>query len=248
MTSTTKHKILIVEDEMIIAADISMQLTQLGYEIIGIQTKAEDAINMIASSPPDLILMDIVLKGEMDGIDAAQHIANTSKIPLIFLTSNADDASFQRAIVTKPYAFISKPFQKTELERGLRLAFSHIANEQKEETKDNDQVTTLNDRLFIRQKNQMVKVTIKDILYLEAERNYCKIHTAEKVYLLTTPLGTVEEELPVKSFIRVHRSFVVNIKEIDAISDSREYLVINEATIPISRRNRENVLKYLKLI
>ncbi|MFK7772514.1 MAG: LytR/AlgR family response regulator transcription factor [Saprospiraceae bacterium] len=248
MTSTNKPTILIVEDEMIIAADISMQLTQLGYEVIGIQTKAEDAIKMIASNPPDLILMDIVLKGKMDGIEAAQYIADTSKTPIIFLTSNADDATFQRAIVTKPFAFISKPFQKTELERGLRIAFSHIANEQKEQTKNDDQVTTLNDRLFIRQKDQMVKVSIKDILYLEADRNYCKVYTTEKVYLISTPLGSVEEELPTKSFIRIHRSFVINIEKIDAISDLREYLVINNVNIPISRRNRENILKYLKLI
>jgi len=248
MTQTTQHKILIVEDEMIIAADISMQLSSLGYDIIGIQTRAEDAINLIESNPPDLILMDIMLAGEMDGIDAALHIANTSKIPLIFLTSNADDATFQRAIASKPYGFISKPFQKVDLERGLKIAFSHISNEQKEETKDNDHVTTLNDRLFIRQKDQMIKVSIKDILFLEADRNYCKIHTNEKVYLVTTPLGTVEEEMPSKKFIRVHRSFIINMDKIDALSEHRESLVINEISIPISRRNRDEILKYLKMI
>ena len=248
MNSTTSQKILIVEDEMIIAADISMQLTQLGYDIIGIQTTAEDAIKMIANNPPDLILMDIVLKGEMDGIAAAQHISETSKTPLIFLTSNADDATFQRAIVTKPFAFISKPFQEIELARSLKIAFAHIANERKATNEAQDHVTTLNDRLFIRQKDQMVKVSIQDILYLEAERNYCKIHTPEKVFLATIPLGTIEEEMPSKKFIRVHRSFVINIEKVDAISDLREYLVIQEAQIPISRRNREAVLKYLKMI
>ncbi len=248
MTLTTKQKILIVEDEMIIAADISMQLTQLGYDIIGIQTSAEDALQMIAVNPPDLILMDIVLKGKMDGIEAAQHIVETSKTPLIFLTSNTDDATFQRAIVTKPFAFIAKPFQKTELDRALKIAFAHIAIEKNKSNTELDQVTTLHDRLFIRQKDQMVKVSIKDILYLEADRNYCKIHTAEKVFLVTTPLGTVEEEMPSKNFIKVHRSFVVNIEKVDAISDLREYLVINGANISISRRNREEVLKYLKLI
>ena len=248
MSTNPKQKILIVEDEMIIAADISMQLSQLGYEIIGIQTRAEDAIHLIASNPPNLILMDIDLAGEMDGIEAAQHIATTSKIPIIFLTSNSDDATFQRAILTKPYGFISKPFQKKELDRGLMIAFTHIANEQREKTKNNDQITTLNDRLFIRQKNQMVKVTINDILYLEADRNYCKIYTTEKVFLATTPLGTVEEEMPSKKFIKVHRSFIVNISKIDAIGENREYIVINNTNIPISRRNRDEVLKFLKLI
>ena len=248
MALNKKQKILIVEDEMIIAADISMQLTQLGYDIVGIQTRAEDAINLIEANPPDLILMDIDLAGKIDGIEAANHIANTSKTPVIFLTSNSDDATFQRAILTKPYAFISKPFQKTELERSLKIAFSHLSNEKNEETKDDDQVTTLHDRLFIRQKDQMVKVTINNILYLEADRNYCKIHTLEKVFLASTPLGTIEEELPSKKFIKVHRSFIVNTNKIDAIGEHREYLVINKVQVPISRRNREEVLKFLKLI
>jgi len=248
MTKHKKHKILIVEDEMIIAADISMHLSQLGYEVIGIQTRGEDAINTLEVNRPDLILMDIILAGKMNGIETAIHIKNTSKVPVIFLTSNSDDATFQKAIEAQPFAFIAKPFQAAELTRGLEIAFRHIANEQQEETKDEDQITSLNDRLFIRQKNQMVKVFIKDIVYLEADRNYCNIHTVDKQYLASVPMKNIEEELPAKKFIRTHRSYVVNIDKIEAIGENKEYLVLKDKPIPISRRNRDEVLKYLKLI
>ena len=110
-------KILIVEDEMIIAADISMQLTKVGYEIIGMCTSGEDAIGFIERNPPEIILMDVILKGEMNGIETAQHIQDHHSIPLIFLTSNHDDATFQQALQTNPYAFIAKPFQKSEQSR-----------------------------------------------------------------------------------------------------------------------------------
>ena len=247
MTTPKKQKILIVEDEMIMAADISMHLSDFGYDVIGILTTGEDAISTIEVNRPDLILMDIILAGEMDGIETALHIKNTSNVPIIFLTSNSDDATFQRAIEAQPYAFIAKPFQVAELSRGLKIAFQHIANEQQEETKDNDQVTSLNDRLFIRQKNTMVKVFIKDIVYLEADRNYCNIHTAEKQYLASVPMKNIEDELPAKKFIRTHRSYVVNVDKIEAIGENKEYLILKNKPIPISRRSKDEVLKFLKL-
>ena len=248
MNNPTKHKILVVEDEMIIAADLSMQLANIGYEVIGIQTRAEDAINNLKVNRPDLILMDINLAGDMDGIDAAKHILENFSIPVIFLTSNTDDATFQRAIETKPYAFIAKPFQINDLTRNLKIAFQHITNEQVKATESNDHVTTLDDRLFIRQKDRMVKVAIVDILFLEADRNYCKIYTQQKEYLVCTPLGRVEGAIASKKFIKVHRSFVVNIAKIDAIGENKESLILNDHNIPIARRNRDEVLQHLKLI
>ena len=125
MNTNSGQKILIVEDEMIIAADISMNLTKFGYQVLGIKTKGEDAVSSIENNRPDLILMDIMLAGEMDGIETAQQILTTSKVPVIFLTSNSDDATFQRAIQAKPYAFISKPFQGEALSRTLKIAFQH---------------------------------------------------------------------------------------------------------------------------
>jgi len=248
MTLTTKPKILIVEDEMIIAADLSLQLTKLNYEVIGIQTRAEDALKTVEQNRPDLILMDINLAGEMDGIQASAQILKTSKVPVIFLTSNTDDASFQRAIETKPYAFLAKPFQKANLERGIELALKHIAKEKEESNSNDDHVTTLNDRLFIRQKNQMVKVTIRDILFLEADRNYCKIYLENKSFLVSTPLGAIEQEVPHQKFVRVHRSYIVNVDMIDAVGENIETLTIQSHTIPVSRRNREELMKYLKMI
>ncbi len=241
-------KILIVEDEMIIAADISMQLSQMGYKVVGIQTSGESAIAVLKNSRPDLILMDIMLAGELDGIETAKHIVSNYNIPIIYLTSNTDDATFDRAIKTRPFAFVSKPFQRAVISRNLKIAFQHIANEKDDNKEAEDQISTLNDRLFIRQKEEMIKVFIRDILYLEAERSYCKVYTKDKEYFAVTPMGTIEAELPPKKFIRSHRSFIINIDKIDAIGENKEFFVINGKNIPVSRRNREEILKRLKLI
>ena len=250
MTENISPKILMVEDDMIIAADISMQLTKLGYEVVGINTRGEDALNTIENNRPDIVLMDIILTGKMNGIEAARIILEKFQVPVIFLTSNSDDATFQQALTAKPYAFISKPFQKSNLERTLKLALQRIAVERESEPviESTDHVSTMDDRLFIRHKDQMVKVLLSEILYAEADRNYCKIHTEKQTYLLSVPLRNIESQLPATHFFRVHRSFVVNLKKIDAISEYHEYLTIQSHQVPISRRSKEEVIKHLKMI
>ena len=245
---TPKSKVLIVEDEMIIAADISIQLSKLGYEVTGINTKGEDAISTIENNPPDIVLMDIALAGRMNGIQAAEYILEHFQIPVIFLTSNADDATFQQVISAKPYAFITKPFQEQDLQRAIEITEKRMEAEQKANPKKQKDFSTMEDRMFIRDKDQMVKLIFESILFLQADRNYCKIFTEEKDYFLSTPLRSLEEELPKKKFIRVHRSYIVNLDQIDAISEFREYVTIKKHIIPVSRRNREELTKWLKLL
>jgi DNA-binding LytR/AlgR family response regulator len=251
MTADKTAKILMVEDDMIIAADISMQLTKLGYEVTGINTRGEDALNTIENNRPDIILMDIILSGKMNGIETALVVLEKFQIPVIFLTSNSDDATFQQAIKAKPYAFISKPFQKSDLERTIKLALQRIAVEQEsapENEDSEDHISAMDDRLFIRHKDQMVKVLLTEILYAEADRNYCKIYTEKQTHLLSVPLRSIESQLPSDLFIRVHRSYVVNLQKIDAISEYHEFLTIQSHQVPIARRAKEEVIKRLKLI
>lgn len=248
MTKEKKSKILIVEDEMIIAADLSIQLTKLGYEVIGIQTRAEDSLKTLEENKPDVILMDIILSGEMNGITAAQEILKRHQIPVIFLTSNVDDATFQQAKTAKPYAFISKPFRKDDLARAIEITLERIDTERSATGDQSAEVSTMEDRLFIRYKDQLVKVVIQDILFLEADRNYCKLISKDQEYMLSIPLGKIEGQLHPDLFLRVHRSFIVNLNQIETIHEHYEFLTIRDHTIPISRRLRDEVVKRLKMI
>lgn len=250
MTNKIAPKVLMVEDDMIIAADVSMQLTKLGYEIIGMNTSGEDALKIIEHNRPDIIIMDIILTGKMNGIETSQKILDNYQIPVIFLTSNSDDATFEQAIKTKPYAFISKPFQKSDLERTLSLTMQRVEVEKEAQPfiKPTDHVSAMMDRLFIRHKGQMVKVLLNEILYAEADRNYCKIYTEKQNYLLSVPLRNIESQLPDSNFFRVHRSFVVNLCKVDAISEYCEYLTIQSYKVPISRRLKEDVNKRVNMI
>ena len=242
--------ILIVEDNMIIGAKVSMLLTELGYEVAGIIPRAEEALLNIENNPPDILLLDIHLKGNMDGIELAHQMQVSRDIPIIYLTSNSDEKTFDRAKKTRPFAFISKPYKKLDLQRAVELTLSRMAdkNTEAKSTPQDESPFILSDRIFVRHKDKMVKVFIHDILFVEADRNYCMVHTTEKEFLLTVPLKVLEGHLPDGKFMRVHRSFVVNLGKIDALADNHEYLVFGQKNVPVSRRFKEAVVKRLRLI
>ena len=243
-------KILVVEDEMIIGAKISMFLTELGYEVTAMLPRAEEALLQLEENKPDIALLDIQLKGNMDGIVLAQILQKEHQIPVIFLTANSDDSTFQRAKETKPYAFLAKPFKKLDLQRALELTISLMANHRPEEHKEphteGDIPYILSDRIFVRNKDKMVKILFEAILYIEAERNYCRIFTKTKEYLLTMPMKALEVQLPSALFQRIHRSHIVNLAQVDEVDEST--VVIGQKTLPLSKSLREEFLGRIRTV
>jgi len=117
-----KPRILVVEDEGLVARDLESMVRNLGYRVVGICSTGEEAIRLISSRRPDLIIMDIVLQGKMDGIKAADEIRRLFHLPVVFLTAHTDEATFQRAKVTNPLAFIHKPIEQKELLTVIEMA------------------------------------------------------------------------------------------------------------------------------
>ncbi len=244
-------KILIVEDEMIIAANISLQLSTLGYEVIGILPRGEEAISHIKIEKPDIVLLDIMLKGDLNGIETAKLIQLENDIPIIYLTANADEENFNRAKETKPYAFISKPFKKLDLQRAIELVIERKEAEpylENGHTSEKSQIENLilNDRIFVKHNEKMLKIDIKDIRYIEADRNYCRIFSSDREYLLVMTLKDIDEKLPQNHFLRIHRSYIINLAQIDEIAGT--HVVISRKAIPMSKAMRSELLKRLQTI
>ncbi|MCX9083465.1 MAG: response regulator [Candidatus Methanoperedens sp.] len=120
---TPNKQILVVEDEAITAMDIQRRLKNLGYDVPAIVSSGEKAIEKVKENNPDLILMDINLNREMDGIEAAIKIHSFSDIPIIYLTAYSDDETLQRAKISEPYAYLIKPFKDRELLINIEIAF-----------------------------------------------------------------------------------------------------------------------------
>ena len=148
-----EKQILIVEDEIITAIDIQRRLINLGYKVPAIVCSGEEAIIKVKENKPDLVLMDISLKGEMDGIEAASIIHSFSDIPVIYLTAYFDDITLARAKITEPYAYIVKPFKDRELQINLEIAFYKYTMEKK--LKESYET--------IREKNQWLVAAIESV-------------------------------------------------------------------------------------
>lgn len=131
-----KDKILIVEDDSIIAITIEGRLREFGYQVVGRAATGPDAIKKALELKPDLVLMDIHLRGPIDGIDAAETIYGIHNIPVVYLTAFSDEATLERAQKTSPFGYIVKPFSDTTLKTTIRLALLRHKAEKKDAEQD----------------------------------------------------------------------------------------------------------------
>jgi CheY-like chemotaxis protein len=131
-------RILVIEDEAIVAADIQDRLETLGYIVAGWGTTGAEAIELARTTHPDLILMDIMLKGPMNGIQAAHQIRVELGLPVIFLTANSDEAVLEKAKISEPFAYLLKPFEERQLRTNIEMALykSRMEREREQMMKD----------------------------------------------------------------------------------------------------------------
>ncbi|MBF0456384.1 MAG: response regulator [Nitrospirae bacterium] len=165
----SKARILIVEDEWIIAANLRSTLEGLGYEVTSVVLSGEDAIIHAEAENPGIVLMDIKLRGDMDGVEAADTIKALYDIPVVYLTSNTDDATFERAVDTDSFGYLVKPFEKMELKYAIEMAlYKHkTENVIKEKTR---QLEELNNNLEMRVKEEIAKGLQKEHLLIHQSK------------------------------------------------------------------------------
>ena len=122
------NRVLIVEDRLIVANNLQDRLQKMGYSVLGIVSSGEEAIRSVRELQPDIVLMDIRLQGEVDGIQAAQEIRTHWAVPIVYLTGHADEATLQRAKLTEPYGYLLKPFDALGLHSTIEMAlYRHAA-------------------------------------------------------------------------------------------------------------------------
>ncbi len=217
-----KTKILIVEDENIVANDIQSSLKNLGYIIPGIASSGAKAIEMAANYQPDLVLMDIMLKGDMTGIEAAEIIRNNHDIPIIFLTAYADYVTLNSAKITEPYGYIIKPFKEKDVQTTIEMAlYKHDKDMAVKKERDLYHSIIENreskDSIFVRADYRLNKVNFNDIYFIEALKDYVVINTTDNIFTTHATMKQMMKILPRKDFVRIHRSFIVRLDKIFSI-------------------------------
>jgi PAS domain S-box-containing protein len=164
------HTILIVDDEGIVAEDLSSCVTGLGYDVVGVTASGEDAVAQAGVHRPDVVLMDIMLQGEMDGIRAAELIRQHFGTPVIFVTAYADDSTLQRAKITEPYAYILKPFEERELHSAIEIAIYKSSVERQLKEKEHELEYRVLERTYeLETTNEEMQAEIRERIRVEHE-------------------------------------------------------------------------------
>jgi len=250
----SKINVLVVEDESIVSKDIQHSLKKLGYNVVGASATGERAIELAASENPDIILMDIMLKGEMNGIEAAEQIKEAQSLPIIFLTAYADELTLSKAKVTQPYGYILKPFKEIDLHTTIEMAIYKHGKEQ-EVIKERDLLFSIvdnnetgKDHIFVKSNSKLVKLKTTDIYYIEALKDYVVIHTNEKRYTIHSTMKDIEKKMGNSDFLRVHRSYIIRLDKISTIEHPNLTLEKIEKTIPIGGSYRESLVKKINQV
>jgi len=222
--------IYIVEDEPLIVFTIETALKKHGYEIIGDADDVISALKDVQRLSPELILIDIQLDGQKDGVDLAQELDKT-RTPYIFLTSQTDPRTVNRIKHTNPLGYIVKPFTEQSLRSQLELAWHNHSS------KNSDFISLKSD-------GRTYRVNQNDILYLKAFDNYCYIYTLTRTHLVPHTLKYMSEQLNHDVFIKTHRSYWVNLNHIEAVEHNK--LFLKAEPIPLSASQKSLVLSKLR--
>lgn len=237
-------KIGVVEDELVIARTIVSTLDELGYEHCGTAISYTEAMEMLEQNKPDLLLLDIQLSGKKDGIDVAEKVNELYRIPFIFLTANSDGETIDRAKKVKPHAYIVKPFTKEELYAAIEIAFSNFTGNRKNEKVEQSDSYHTKDYMFVRDGYVFRKIFFNELLYLESDANYVTLHLkSQKKVMVRSTLNDFITQLDPKTFLRIHRSYSVNIHLVDDIFPTE--LSVSGNKIPIGKSYREELFKAL---
>ena len=234
-------RILIVEDNVIIADDMQSMLEEIGYEIVDNVIVYEQAERVLKAEQVDLVLIDIILASDKTGIDLGKHIRENYDIPFIFVTSNSDKATVENAKTVKPNGYLVKPFEQQDLYTSIEIALSNFtygtAKSSSEENINDDDVpmsnSVLKDSIFVKKQHLYYRIQFGDIQFIKADNVYLEVNTVDKKFLVRSPLKDYLEKLPKKKFYRAHKSYIVNVDHIDAINSKD--VMINNNLIPISK-------------
>lgn len=230
--NSSNIKIGIVEDEVLIADSLERNLRKHGYTVVPYAICYEEAIEMIVEHDPDILILDINLEEEKNGIQVAKYIRENYSTPFIFLTSYLDSDTLSAAKETSPAGYLTKPFHFESLYTTIEVALYNSTKEKKDQT------------VVLQTGTIKEKVQVKDILYLKSDHVYVEVYMKERTLLVRNSLKNLVDELPEKQFFQVHRSYAVNIDHV--VSFGSGIVFLDDKEIPVSRTYQQSLLAQLE--
>ena len=234
--------ILIVEDDIALAVDTEMVINEMGYKVIGIVDNSVDALRIIEQEEPDLILMDIDIKGDLTGIQIAEKIKHAD-IPVLFITNFNDQEHYDKASQTNHIGYMIKPVNKFTLRSAIEIAFRQLANEMQKE-----QAFPFKDAIFFKKRGLLYRIKISSILFVRADDDYTFTVTNQGEFMSSMRLFEIHKLLEPFDFIKTHRSYIVNLNKVNAFINRKNVLKLAEHEVPVSRSKKQLIMDKIQII
>jgi DNA-binding LytR/AlgR family response regulator len=246
-----EERILVVEDDVSIAENIQEILELLGFVHIDIANSANQCVKTIKKNRPNLVFLDIKLKGDKDGIELGEIIHQMFDVPIVFVTSYSDPSIIERAKRINPAGFIVKPFNTNDIHAIVEIVLYNSRSKPAPEVAVakslNDSPFLVTDAVFIKADNSFERVQYEDIYYVEANGNMVTIFTRKKDYTVRKSMKEIEDVLPSGLFMRVQKSFIIQLGQIDSFNN-KEIILKQGQVILVGRQYYNTFLSKLNTI
>jgi len=229
----TDAKILIVEDEILIAEDLKDLLNSLGFQNIAMVHDKQSALQAFETFRPQIALLDVHLENEADGIVIGQHLSENKTCQFIYVTAHSDVEMVKKIIQTNPAGYITKPVKKSDLFASVSIALG--------KTNANKNVVS---KIQIKDGYDIVLIDAQTIRYIEAEGNYLNIFCDDKKYVVRQSLDAFLEEAKNDILYRIHRSYAVNIQKV--VRYSKKEIFLKDMALPVSRNIKDEFDNLMK--
>lgn len=230
-------KVYVVEDNAFNRASLEAILESNDFELVGSTASAEQAWMELKNLEVSIVLIDINLAGEKDGLWLAERIKRELDFPIIYLTAFGDKETLERVKSTNPEGYLMKPYNEPTLLATIDIALKSKHQKQEEKQPEN--------AIYIKDSYLKVKLNTSDIDYVQSDGNYIHIYAGEKNHLVRGKLVDFLQELPHTTFYQVHQRYLINLDKIDQIGNG--YVFIKGTEIPVSRRYRNELNEKLNI-
>lgn len=244
-------KVLVVEDDPLHLARINYAMDQMDYKIVAVADNGEHAMRMFKAVKPDLVLMDINIKGDKEGIEIAEQINQIEETPVIFTTSFKDSETIKRAVATNPSAYLIKPIEQPQLLAAMEMALFKQKDtfEASMAPKEHDKGVLLKKSLFIKTTSKIEKIDFDDIIWIESsEEKYLDVVISDSRLKIRSSIKQLIGKLDPDTFVQINQSQIINIHKLESISDINNTLTIRDRTFSLGKAYKKELLERIQLI
>lgn len=243
-------RVLVAEDDILVANKVQSSLANRGYTVIGPARKGKEAIELSQEEMPDMAILDWELADDVTGLEIAASLNSKADIPIIFITGRLEEEVREKAMAQNAFAFLNKPFNERNLMNAIDLAIKAFGEKRFLSTglgdADEPNKAKPKSHIFIKKKGKYIKVVVAHILFIEAQRHDVVLYTTNGQVLVNTNISSILEELNNPKMVKVHRSYAVNTEHVDSFDEANIH--ISNKAIPLSKSHRKEFMDGLDLV